>query len=347
MNRRIRKGTALLATAGGIFAASCGLFRGAVNSSPGLRWWLFSHYGAEKMCPEMLKHGAPLSFLPGGNTVGRFFPTTCNTEVSDERQIATIHFSGTGYGWTPIAGRIGFSMETAVEYRPDFQLTEDAVYVFARTNRLVYGPVFAIGSIENRLADWASRTPAGYLASTFGSQIVESRLASGFTVVRTDQGDDFAIGILAPPARPPHPFHMDSKDRIVLANETTEVRTGQVDFIGPLEVADTAQALYLHFKLQGPAVDALIMMRAAADPWREGLQRGAPLQPPAYPPVTSLVVQPTTELQQRVRLPPGQYYLVVDNSGVVGTVAPPWSPINVLGGGAAVLSVSVELGDAG
>ena len=88
------------------------------------------------------------------------------------------------------------------------------------------------------------------------------------------------------------------------------------------------------------------MTRAAADPWREGLQRGAPLLPPAYPPVTSLVVQPTAEQKQRVLLPPGQYYLVVDNSTVVGAVAPPWNPMNVLGGGAAVLSVSVELGDA-
>jgi hypothetical protein len=339
-------GRAAAVAALGLLGASCGLFRGAINSSPGIRWWLFSHYGAEKMCPEMLKRGAPLNFVPGGNTIGRFFPTTCNTQVDDGRQMATIHFSGTGYGWTPIAGRVGFSMETAVEYRPDFQLTDDAVYVFARTNRVVYGPVFTIGSIENRLADWASRTPAGYLASTFGSQIVESRLGSGFTVVRTDQGDDFAIGILTPPARPPHPFHMDTEDRIVLANETTEVRTGQVDFIGPLEVADTGQALYLHFKLQGPAVDALVMTRAAADPWREGLQTGTVLARPVYPPVTSFVVQPTIEQKQRVRLPPGQYYLVVDNSGVVGSVAPPWNPMNVLGGGAAILSVSVELGDA-
>jgi hypothetical protein len=48
-----------------------------------------------------------------------------------------------------------------------------------------------------------------------------------------------------------------------------------------------------------------------------------------------------------VRLPPGQYYVVIDNSAVIGTVAPPWSPMNVLGSGGAALSYSVELGDAG
>jgi len=330
---------AALATAG------CGLFRGAINSSPSIRWWIFSNFGAQKMCPEMLKHGAPLALVPNGNTMGRFFPATCDVHVDDASQTATMHFGGTGYGWTPLAGRVGFSMETAVEYRPDFQLTDDAMYVFARTNRVVYGPVFAIGSIENKLADWASKTPAGYLASVFGSQIVESRLASGFTVVRTSQGDDFTIGILTPPARPPHPFDMGSDDRISLANETTEVRVGQVDFIGPLEVADKDQALYGRFRLQGPPVDALVMTRATADPWREALQQGATLAPPIYPPVTSFVIQPNIEQKQTVRLPPGQYYLVVDNSQMVGSVSPPWNPLNAIGGGAATLSLSIELGD--
>ncbi|HVU00502.1 MAG TPA: hypothetical protein VHE30_02080 [Polyangiaceae bacterium] len=343
----MRRGVWALSATTALVVSACGLFRGAVNSSPGLRWWLFSNFGAQKMCPEMLKRGAPLTLVPGGNTMGRFFPSACDVQVSDERQIATLHFSGTGYGWTPLAGRVGFSMETAVEYRPDFQLTEDATYVFARTNRVVYGPVFQIGSIENKLADWASRSPAGYLASVFGSQIVESRLASGFTVVRTDQGDDFSLGILTPPARPPHPFGLEDDDRISLANETTEVRSGQVDFVGPLEVAESEQALYLRYRLQGPAVDAFVMPRSVADPWREGLQKGATLAPPPYPPVRSFTIQPGVEGSETVRLPPGQYYVVVDNSAAVGTVSPPWNPLSAIGGNAATLSLSIELGDAG
>ena len=38
---------------------------------------------------------------------------------------------------------------------------------------------------------------------------------------------------------------------------------------------------------------------------------------------------------------------MVDNSNRIGAVAPPWSPISALGAGGAVLSYSVELGEAG
>ena len=72
--------------AAALCAASCSIFRGAVNASPDLRWWLFSNFGAQKMCPEMLKRGAPLRLTPNGNTIGRFFPTTCNYTLSDPQQ---------------------------------------------------------------------------------------------------------------------------------------------------------------------------------------------------------------------------------------------------------------------
>jgi hypothetical protein len=241
---------------------------------------------------------------------------------------------------------MGFSVSAGVEYRPDFVMTDDAVYVFARVNRIVEGPTFAIGSIENPLADWAARSPAGYLATTFGDQIIQSQLSNGFTVIHTDSGDDFSIGILTPPARPPHPFKLGSDDRISFASETTDVRPGQVDFLGPFEVAENDQALFTRFQSNGPAVDVLVMQRGAADPWREALQQGAQLNPPAFPPVTTFVVQSGVESKERLRLPPGQYYLVVDNSNRVGVVAPPWSPISALGGGTASVSYSVELGSA-
>lgn len=336
-----------LAMAGfGALLAGCGLFRGAVNASPGIRWWLFSTFGAEKMCPEMLKRGAPLKLVPNGNTIGRFFPNNCHYTMSDQQQTMTLFFGGTGFAWTPIAGRVGFAMDAAVEYRPDFQLAEDAVYVWAKTNRIVDGPKFSLGYVENPVVDWATRTPAGYLANTFGGQIVQSNLASGFTVVRTDQGDDFSIGILTPPERPKHPFKIDSDERLTLANETTEVHPGQVDFVGPLEVGENDQALYLRFSLQGPAVDVVLFQRTLIDPWREGLQRGTPLSAPPVPPLAGFVVQPGVEQRQKLRVPQGQYFLVIDNSNRIGTVAPPWTPLNVLGGVAALLSYSVELGDA-
>jgi hypothetical protein len=332
--------------AAALCAASCSIFRGAVNASPDLRWWLFSNFGAQKMCPEMLKRGAPLQLVPGGDTLGRFFPTACRVDTNGDTHSITLHFSGTGYAWTPIAGRMGFAVEAGVEYRPDFRLEDDAVYVWARYNRVTYGPVFQIGSVENPVADWAARSPAGYLASTFGGQIVQGQLASGFTVIRTDEGDDFSLGILQPPKRPAHPFGLGDSDRISLASEITDIRPNQVDFLGPFEVAESGQALFLRFKLNGPAVDGLVMTRMQGDPFREALQRGTPLGPLPSPPITSFVIQPNADQSQAVRLPPGQYYVMVDNSNRLGVVAPPWSPMSMLGAGAAVLSYSVELGEA-
>ena len=47
--------------------AGCPCVRSAVNASPELRWWLFSNYGASKICPEMLKRGVPLKLPQLGN----------------------------------------------------------------------------------------------------------------------------------------------------------------------------------------------------------------------------------------------------------------------------------------
>lgn len=326
------------------FVAGC--YKSFVNASPGLRWWLFSNFGAQKMCPEMLKRGAMLRLIPNGNGVGRFFPSRCTHTIVDSSQTIVIDFGGTGYAWTPVAGRIGFSVTAAIEYRPDFNLSDDAIYVWAKTNRVVRAPEFSIGSVENKLVDWATKTPAGYLANTFGGQIVQGQLTTGFTVVRTDQGDDFSLGILVPPQRPAHPFAIDDDEHYVFANETTEIRSGQVDFLGPLEVAEDDQVLVFRFRLQGPPVDALLLPRQAADAWRDGLQRGMPLAAPPQPPITSISVA-AGQSERRLRVPRGWYVLVVDNSAVVGTTNPPWNPLSMIGANVATLSYTAELAEEG
>jgi hypothetical protein len=107
----------------------CGLFRGSVNASPGLRWFLFSNFGAQRVCPEMLKRGAALKLVPNGNAIGRFFPERCTTQVNDAAQTVTVAFEGTGFAWTPVAGRVGFAVSATIDYRMDFFLAEDAMYV--------------------------------------------------------------------------------------------------------------------------------------------------------------------------------------------------------------------------
>jgi len=296
------------------------------------------------MCPEMLKRSTPLRLASGGNVVGRFFPERCQTIVNESSQTVTVDFAGTGYGWTPVAGRIGFSAAAAIDYRMDFFLDDDAVYIWARTARILKGPEFAMGAIEYKLANFAAQGPAGYLLNTFGAQLMQSQLAAGFTVVHTDDGDEFALGHLSPPQRPPTPF-VKGDDRYVFANEITEVRSEQVDFLGPFEIVEGDQALFLRLHVTGPAVDVLVVSRSNGDVWRNGLQLGAPLGPPPQPALTTWSVQPGGEQKQAMRLPPGQYYAVLDNSSRLGSVNPPWNPLGVVGGNTAVVAYIAELGE--
>jgi len=340
VTRRARRAVLLAATLA--VAAGCGLFRGAINSSPALRFWLFSRFGAERMCPEILRSSAPLRLTPGGNAIGRFFPARCRATVDDARETITLDLGGTGYAWTPVAGRIGFSLDVAVEYRPDFRLEEDAVYVFARLSRVVAGPSFALGSVENPLVDLAARGPLGPVTTGLAGEVVRSQLASGFTVVRTDQGDEFSLGILVPPARPVRPFVVDG-ERVSLVNETVELRPGGIDFVGPLRVEDEDLALEVRTRLAGPPLDALLVPRSWAEPLRDALQQGGALPLlPGYP-IAALMLEPGGERSHRFPVPEGEYVLLVDHSARLGRVAPSVGPFGLLGAGAAVLSLSVEL----
>lgn len=336
--------------AGGIALATpgCSWFRSSVNASPGLRWWLFSNFGAGRICPEMLKQGVSLRLAQGGNTVGRFFPTWCRHQVNEGRQTIAVEFTGTGYAWTPIAGRVGFSAEAGIEYRMDFNLTEEAMYIWAQPVGALREPTFKLGAVEYKLVDWAAaQTPVGYLANLFGGQILSSQIASGFTVVHRDDGDEFALGRLNPPQRPPRPFDTEDGQHFVFANETTEVRPEQVDFLGPFEVVDTDQALFFRFRVQGPHVDVLVLQRGTADLWREQLQLGAALAPPPQSPIVSWAIEPGGQQNRKVVLARGQYAVAIDNSSRVGSVSPPWNPLSMVGANGAIVSYTTELGDAG
>lgn len=326
--------------------AGCGLFRGAINDSPNIRWWLFSSFGAERMCPEMLKRSAPLRLTTGGHVIGRLFPTACQHRIDEQRRTVSLEFTGTGYAWTPIAGRVGFSTHAGVEYRADFSLQEDAMYVWARTERLLFAPVFRLGSIENRLVDWAqNQSPVGYLANTFGAQITSSQLLSGFTVVRGEDGDAFALGILLPPERPRQPFGSGGEGRALVDAATAEIRVEQVDFLGPIVVEESGQSLFFKYSVTGPAAEALLWGRADADAWRDRLQMGAPLAPPPVPASIGFALAPGPAQEQRVPLPPGQYVMVIDHSSRVGRVNPPWNPLNAVGANPVVLSYRLEVGE--
>ena len=323
----------------------CAWFRSSINSSPGIRWWLFANFGANQICPQVLSSGVGLRLNNTGDIVGRFFPNRCEYRVNDASQTVTVSFGGTGFAWTPIAGRVGFAASATVEYRMDFKLTDDATYVYGVVASNPIPPQFQIGAVENTLVNWATKTPVGYLANAFGSQILSGELAAGFTAIRSDSGDEFALGHLDPPARPRKPFGLSGKDRVLCVSETAELHPGQVDMAGPVKVTEADQALYLHVHVDGSAMEGFIWPKSVIDPWREGLQTGAPLTLPPQAPNAQFMLNPGAN-QLRIPLRPGSYMVVLDMSSQLGQVNPRFNPLDILGTGANRVSFSVELGAA-
>jgi hypothetical protein len=346
-SRAPRAWLALFIVVASFSMAGCPCVAAVTNASPGLRWWLFSNFGASRVCPEMLKRGVALRLEDRAPAIGRFFPAQCTYNVDDAQQTMTVHFAGTGYGFMSPARRVGFSCTGSVEYRPDFQIAGDDVYVWGKLNRIVQGPNFQLGYVENTIVDVATAwTPLGAVANFFGNQIVSGELTRGFTVVHNeDRGDDFALGLLFPPQKPHHPFQITEDERFTFANETVDIHAQQRDYLGPFEVAEAGQALLMTMSVMGPTVDVMIVDKRVGDPWRESYQTGKTLGPPPGPVLAGGLLQPNVTDTRRYTLPPGLYYVVVDNTSYAGQVAPPTSLLTPLADPVARVSYAAQLAE--
>ncbi|HSO35286.1 MAG TPA: hypothetical protein VLT33_22310 [Labilithrix sp.] len=304
-------------------ATGCPAVRSTVNASPDLRWWLFSNFGASKICPEMLKRGVPLKLPQLGNaSVGRFFPGQCVVQVDDARKAIVMTASGTGYATLPVARRVGFSVAMTVEYLPDFRLESDSTYVWGKFSRFVSPPDMRILGVENPVVSLATRTPAGDVATVIGNGIVASEIGRGFTVVRQEDGDDFTLGHLEPPEKPKRQF-TSGKGSVVLGSDRTEVHGQSRDFLGPFEVASTNAALTFHARVEGTPLVYTVVDRSVGEAWRRSYEQ---VQPNAAAPGTT-ISQGTLALgEANLKFPvqPGAYYVVVDNQ-----TAAPFAPLGV------------------
>ncbi|MBW2455484.1 MAG: hypothetical protein JRI68_13275 [Deltaproteobacteria bacterium] len=314
-----------------VVGVGCPCLRGPVNASPGLRWWLFSNFGADRICPEMLKNGMGLRAQDRGPAIGRFFPTGCSIDVNDETQTVVVNFIGTGYASMNLTGRVGFQCSASVEYGPDFYMGEDDLYVWGKMKRLVNGPKFELGYVENKLADVATQmTPLGTVANMFGNQITAGQLTQGFTVVENwdTESKSFALGVIRPPQKPHTPYDVSEDENHTYANETIEVAYNGRDYLGPFEVVNGDQRLLMKMFNQGPRVEVMVVDKKVGDMWREGYQQGRPLGPPPGPVLGGTVLEPNFESKVSFNLRPGFYYVVVDHTQYAGVVAPP--PVSLL-----------------
>jgi hypothetical protein len=350
---RLAAAATLCATAAGCSAQGLvALMPGVINDPRNrtLRRELMS-FGSGEFCKEATQRGAPLRINPDDPIVGRFFAKDCTYRELDNGDVF-VQIRGEGYGWAQASGRVGFRAAAAIQYNQDFLVDGSTMYVYFRP-RAVQSSEF-----ESLMVEKVQQSPFGGLLGTtaqdianrVGTQLFSRELGRGFTVIRDGDGQtDFGVGIVEKGGHPARPFHVEGGKRLTLANERAEIQAQQVDFLGPFSIVDDGHALYLTMTVEGPeAVDVSVWRKDAVTPWIDTYVRQAGLAQPQGAPLVADVVRAKQAWQRTVPLPKGQYFVVVDNSSVLGSVSPPAPQPGVLGpaGLPASLSYAVQVGKA-
>jgi hypothetical protein len=334
--------------------ASCGqkalgVLPGVVND-PGnlsLRKAILS-YATNQVCSEMLRRSIPLKLRDDDPATGRFYATSCYAQEMSTQNLF-IQFGGYGFAWTNLTKRLGFDASTAVEYEHDFLMDGSTMYVYFK-QRSTTAAQFKSRFVEQQQPSvGAVPLPVGMsndvFVNTFGPQILQNEIARGFTVIRDADGTvQFGLGRIPKGKRPSVPYKISPSGRTILANDRSEVHQNQRDFVGPIEVKGKDMALYLTGAVDGAAgADALIVPKQIGDTWLQQYTTQAPLTPPpAYPALDEQIVAGVM-WRRTVALPPGYYYLVLDNTASAGRTTP---PIVANDDRAALVSFAIELGDA-
>jgi hypothetical protein len=321
------------------------LDEGVINdpANKSLRFDLL-RFGLTQFCTEMQGRGVALKLQDGTPNLGRFFATSCQSEVIDEaaRQTLVVRFEGRGYGWTNITGRTGFQTRGLLEYAPDFQMHEGAMYIYFRP-RNTESVNFESTLIESGVAQTGIAI-TGVQPNDVGRNIVQSQLRRGFTVIRySDRGEtDFGMGVIPVGQRPLRPFQVVQSDKQTLDNDRTEVHSGQQDYIGGFVVQEDDQALTLTLTLDGaPNLDVLLLAKGTGDSALESYIRLPGAAVPQAIPFAELLQQ-GQRYQRTIPVPKGAYYLLLDHSDRVGGAQP---PVTALDDRAARVDYLVQVGD--
>ena len=293
-------------------------------SNKSLRFDLLS-FGLDRFCVEMLRRGAPLKLADHEPVLGRFFADGCSAQVIDnsERQSVVVRFSGKGYAWTNLTGRLGFTSSGLVEYAADFQLHDDSMYIYFRP-RSVGQATFQVLLIESDLAR-AGLGVTGVDASAVGKDIIEKQLARGFTVIRhSERGEvEYGTGLIPVGQRPFKPYQVVRSEKLTLDNDRTEVHPEQQDYVGGIAVSEDDGRLTLNLALDGaPVADVFVVADADARTMREAYVTRAGGAPLVRAPLLEAELRANQPLELALDVPPGNYGLVLDHSSAAGRSPP-------------------------
>ncbi|MFW5738982.1 MAG: hypothetical protein ACOC1F_01305 [Myxococcota bacterium] len=327
---------------------SFGIMPGVVND-PGNRSLrrAIMRFGLEEFCRELTHRGAPLRTQDDDPVVGRFYARTCNYQELQSGDVF-VQFSGVGYAWTNVTWRIAFKASGAIQYNQDFLMDGSTMYAYFRT-RTIASQSFETTMVERGGA--AGAAVLGGLTNPVAQQVVQEQLRRGFTVIRESDGTvEFGVGLIEKGQHPVKPFEVHGDDRLTLMNERTDVHGNQLDFLGPFHVTDDDRALFLTLVIDGvPAADVMVVDKSTGDQWLDRFVKQPGVPQPPMPPLFSDSVAIRSQWQKTVPVAKGHYYVVLDNSSVVGSVAPPSTggvPMLAAPPPAALVNVVVQVGDA-
>jgi hypothetical protein len=283
-------------------------------------------FGLERFCEQMTQLSVPLKLSDDQPVIGRFYADTCSSQVLDteQRKSLVVQYAGKGYAWTNVTKRVAFRAAGLIEYAPDFQMHDGAMYVYFRPRRI------DANSFETLLVEsWVAKTGMALTRTNpdeVGLEVVKSQLQRGFTVVRYDSAGetDFGLGYIPMGQKPFKPFQIQGSEKQTLVNDRTEVHTGQQDFIGGFAVTEADQALYFTLSLDGaPTVDAIVVRQGNASLMIKSFLQTAGPTPLTAPPLLGEAVTAGQLWKRYLPVPKGLYYLVIDHSSAVGNTAPP------------------------
>ena len=239
-----------------------------------------------------------------------------------------------------------FTSAATIQYDQDFKCAEDnAIFAYFDT-RHVAPPDFHLVQIEQPAANLVQNWIAPY-ADNFGQQMVAGQLGQGFTVIQDASGTtDFTMGHLSLGKRPFHPPRRTARTGSPTRTFERRFTSGERDFLGPDPGRDgSGRALYMQMHLDGvPRVQVFIVPKAEGDASLQLYFGYGPVGPLAYPPRFVDAVASGAEYERSVPVPPGMYYVVLDNTPSPGEIQ---TPAPLLGGAfdaPAVVSYAIQIG---
>lgn len=299
--------------------------RGVVNnpSNKSLRFDMLK-FGLDEFCNELMLRGAPLRLSDGQPVIGRYFGDSCQAKSIDtlEKRTVIVQFGGRGYAWTAATGRLGFRARGLLELAPDFRVHKDAMYVYFRPVQVDTSD-FELLMTERSLAQ-AAAALSGLSEKEVGQSIINAQLGRGFTAIRydTDGYVDFALGLVDEGDTPFRPYSVLASPRTTAANGRTEMFRGQQDYVGKIRVKNKEE-ISLTLNVEGTeAVDFALVSAKTAEPHLQAYLTSPGTTRVASVPTFLAQATDAAPTRARVKVPPGDYFLVLDHSAAWGKITP-------------------------